>query len=313
MPRQADPRRPRGPLGRPCGRRPGTYRFDPSAHAGPRSSPSTPRHRRFRARSTWDRSSATCRPMPSPATGGCGAGSSSTRWAGTTTGCPPSAGCRTYFGVTLRPVTPLRPRFQRCPRSRGKDDVPVSRPNFIALCARAHRRGRAGLRGPVAPRRAVGRLEPDLRHHRRPQPAARSQRMFLRNLARRRGLLRRRRPPCGTSTSRRRWRRPRWRTASSQGRLPPGRASRRHRDRDHPARADRRLRGAGRPPRRRALSRAGSATTVRTPLFGVEVPVLAHHLAEPDKGIGHRHDLHVRRRHRRACGGASSTCRPAAS
>ena len=27
-------------------------------------------------------------------------------------------------------------------------------------------------------------------------------------------------------------------------------------------------------------------TTVRTPLFEVEVPVLAHHLAEPDKGTG---------------------------
>lgn len=27
-------------------------------------------------------------------------------------------------------------------------------------------------------------------------------------------------------------------------------------------------------------------TTVRTPLFGVEVPVVAHHLAEPDKGSG---------------------------
>ena len=27
-------------------------------------------------------------------------------------------------------------------------------------------------------------------------------------------------------------------------------------------------------------------TTVRTPLFGVEVPVLAHRLAEPDKGTG---------------------------
>ena len=27
-------------------------------------------------------------------------------------------------------------------------------------------------------------------------------------------------------------------------------------------------------------------TTVRTPLFGVEVPVLAHQLADPDKGTG---------------------------
>ena len=40
-------------------------------------------------------------------------------------------------------------------------------------------------------------------------------------------------------------------------------------------------------------------TTVRTPLFGVEVPVVAHPLAQPDKGSGHRDDLHVRRHHRR--------------
>ena len=35
-------------------------------------------------------------------------------------------------------------------------------------------------------------------------------------------------------------------------------------------------------------------STVRTPLFGVEVPVLAHQLADPEKGLGHRDDLHLR-------------------
>ena len=57
------------------------------------------------------------------------------------------------------------------------------------------------------------------------------------------------------------------------------------RHRDHPARAAGRLRRAGGPPRRRALP-AAVRHTVTTPLFGVEVPVLAHPLAEPDKGSG---------------------------
>ena len=79
--------------GPPPGRRPAPTASTP-APPGPRSSPSTPPRRRCRARSTWARSSATSRPTPSPATGACGAGSSSTPWAGTTTGCRPSAGCR---------------------------------------------------------------------------------------------------------------------------------------------------------------------------------------------------------------------------
>ena len=36
-------------------------------------------------------------------------------------------------------------------------------------------------------------------------------------------------------------------------------------------------------------------TTVRTPLFGAEVPVLAHRLADPGQGDRHRHALHLRR------------------
>ena len=44
-----------------------------------------------------------------------------------------------------------------------------------------------------------------------------------------------------------------------------------------------------------AASRDLLGTTVRTPLFGAEVPVLAHRLADPGKGTGHRHALHLRR------------------
>ena len=48
-----------------------------------------------------------------------------------------------------------------------------------------------------------------------------------------------------------------------------------------------RLRGPRRAPRRRSLAdRFG--TQVHTPLFGVEVPVVAHRLADPEKGTGHR-------------------------
>ena len=44
--------------------------------------------------------------------------------------------------------------------------------------------------------------------------------------------------------------------------------------RDHPAGADRGLRGPDRPPRRRAVRRC-SGSTVTSPVFGVELPVLA--------------------------------------
>ena len=57
------------------------------------------------------------------------------------------------------------------------------------------------------------------------------------------------------------------------------------RDRDDAARADPGLRRAGRAPRRRALQ-AALRHDVLTPLFGVPVPVVAHELADPEKGTG---------------------------
>ena len=183
-----------------------------TAPPGPRCSPSTPRRRRSRDRSTWDPCSATCRPTRSPATAACGDGSSSTRWAGTTTGCPPSAGCRTSSECVCDPSLPYDPDF-RLPEEPGKDDIPVSRPNFIALCHELTAEDeqafedlwrRVGLS--VDWGRTYATIDD---RSRRDQPAH-----VPAQPRPRRGLLRGGAHACGTSTSRRRWRRPRWRTAN---------------------------------------------------------------------------------------------------
>ena len=51
---------------------------------------------------------------------------------------------------------------------------------------------------------------------------------------------------------------------------------------------------ADRAPGRRALPAACSASTVSSPVFGVDIPVLAHPAAEMDKGCRPRHVLHLR-------------------
>jgi hypothetical protein len=159
----------------------------------------------------------------------------------------------------LRPVAAPRPRLhpRPSPTRRRKQPGPRSAGATSSSCASAHRRGREGLRGPVAPARPVGRLVADLHHHRRPQPRT-SQRAFLRNLARGEAYQPRRRR-CGTSTSDRgrpgRARGPR--APGAYHRSPstrPGGGRRAHRH--HPPRAAPGLRRAGRPPRRRALPAA---------------------------------------------------------
>ena len=57
-------------------------------------------------------------------------------------------------------------------------------------------------------------------------------------------------------------------------------------DRDVAPRADPRVRGAGRRTRRTSATPRSSGSTVLTPLFRVPVPVVAHELAEPEKGTG---------------------------
>ena len=104
----------------------GTYRFDDSSRA-PTSTRSTRRHRRCRARCTSGTSSRSRRPISSQDSSACAARPSSTRSAGTTTVYRPSAGSRTTTGsaaIRPSPTTPgfprrRNPRSTRCP-SRGR-------------------------------------------------------------------------------------------------------------------------------------------------------------------------------------------------
>ena len=120
--------------GRPGGRRTGTYRFD-RTDPGSGSSPSTRPRRPCRAPCTSGTSSPTPTPTPSPAFGACVATTSSTRWAGTTTVFPPNGGCRTTTEcAATRPAATTPLHVSR--RSRARTPVSISRPNFIELCDR---------------------------------------------------------------------------------------------------------------------------------------------------------------------------------
>ena len=209
----------------------------------------------------------------------------------------------------LRPLAPLRPRLRpargaRQGRHRGQ---PAQLHRAVPP---AHRRGRAGLRGAVAPPRALGRLDaaatpPSTTAAGGPAsacscaswPAARPTRP--------------RRPTLWDVD---------YQTAVAQAEME---------DREQPG-AYHRLRFDD-----------IEIETTRPELVAACVALVAHpdderyagplrhhgaHAAlrgrgagagpppgRAGQGIGHRHDLHVRRRHRRACGGASSTCPPGAS
>ena len=196
-------------------------------------------------------------------------------------GLPTERRVQTYFGVTCDPSLPYDPDFTP-PEEPGKSDIPVSRPNFIALCHQLTSEDervfedlwrRVGLS--VDWGRTYATIDDKSRRT--------SQRMFLRNLARGEAY---------TSEAPTLWDVD-FQTAVAQAEM-----------------EDRELDGAyhrlrfddieiettrpelvaacvalvAHPDDERYEARFGS--TVHTPLFGVEVPVLAHHLAEPDKGSG---------------------------
>ena len=194
----------------------------------------------------------------------------------------------------LRPVAALRPRL-RAAGGTGPGGHPGQPAQLHRAVPPADGRRRARLRGTVAPHRALGRLGPRLRHHRRPEPAGEPAHVPAQP-GPGRGLLLRGADAVGR-------RLPDRRGAGRDGgpraarRLLPA-ALRRHRDRDHAARAGRRLRGAGRPPRRRALRAAlrddGAHAALRGGGADPRPPP-----GRAGQGLGHRDDLHLRRRHRR--------------
>ena len=109
---------------------------------------------------------------------------SSTRWAGTTTGCRPSAGCRTTTASAATRRCRTTPTSRPPEKPDPKRQVPISPAQLRRALRAAGRRGREGLRGAVAHGsacRSTGRrpTRPSATTRRR-----RRQRAFLRNLAR---------------------------------------------------------------------------------------------------------------------------------
>jgi valyl-tRNA synthetase len=196
-------------------------------------------------------------------------------------GLPTERRVQTYFGVTCDPSLPYDPEFVP-PEEPGKDDVPVSRPNFIALCHQLTDEDervfedlwrRVGLS--VDWGRTYATIDDRSRRT--------SQRMFLRNLARGEAY---------TSEAPTLWDVD-FQTAVAQAEMEDRElAGAYHRLRfddieietTRPELVAACVALVAHPDDERYAARFGS--TVHTPLFGVEVPVLAHHLAEPDKGSG---------------------------
>ena len=182
----------------------------------PTSSRSIRRRRLSADRCTSDMSSRTRTPTSSRAFSACAARPCSIRWGGTTTACRPSGACRITSACAAIRRCPTIPSFVP-PEKPGKQPIPVSRPNFIELCARL-----------TAEDEKV--FEQLWRHlglsvdwsmtyatiDRRSQRV--SQLSFLRLLRPRTSRISSRRRRCGTSTSGRRWRRPSSRIANSPAR-----------------------------------------------------------------------------------------------
>ncbi|GGS51774.1 valine--tRNA ligase [Planobispora rosea] len=201
-------------------------------------------------------------------------------------GLPTERRVQNHFGVRCDPSVPYDPSF-RPPDKPGRQQIPISRRNFIELCERLTVEDekafeelwrRLGLS--VDWTMTYATIDGGAR--------AASQRAFLRNLARGEAYLAEA-PTLWDVT---------FRTAVAQAELEdrewPGAF---HRIAFTRSEGERLWIETTRPellPACVALVahpdderyRPLFGTTARTPLFGVEVPILAHHLAEPDKGSG---------------------------
>ena len=203
-------------------------------------------------------------------------------------GLPTERRVQNYYGVRCDPSLPYDPSFAAAGEARQGPGADLAAQLRRAVRA-ADRGGRGGVRGALAPGRAVGRLVATStrrsRSPRAPPPSGRSCATWPAGRP-----TRRRRRPCGTSRSAPRSPRPSSRTASVPGAYHRisfhGARRRRSSHRDHPARAAAGLRRAGRPPRRRALPGAVRQRRCARRCSASSVPVVAHRLAEPDKGSG---------------------------
>ena len=229
---------------------------------------------------------------------------SSTRWAGTTTACPPSGACRTITACAATPPLPYDPawRHRAAPARRQAPaaDLAAATSSSCAseLTGDDERRSRTLWRR----RRPVGRLAADLRHHRRPLASASpSGPSCATSHAARRTRARPR--PCGTWTSATAVAQAELEDREHAGRVPPARLPRSRTatpvevETTRPELLPACVALVAHPDDERYQPLFG--TTVRTPLFGVRVPVHGAPAGRPGQGHRHRDDLHVRRHHRR--------------
>ncbi len=202
-------------------------------------------------------------------------------------GLPTERRVQNYFGVRCDPSLPYDPTYEP-PATPPKDQVPISRPNFVELCERLTADDERVFEDLF---KRLG-LSVDWNHlyatiDERSRRA--SQRAFLRNLAR--GEAYQQEAPTLWDVD--------FRTAVAQAELEdreqPGAY---HKLAFHPTDGGDDLvidttrpellaacvALVAHPDDPRYQPRFG--TTVRTPVFGVEVPVVAHRLADPEKGTG---------------------------
>ena len=201
-------------------------------------------------------------------------------------GLPTERRVQNYFGVRCDPSMPYDAAFEP-PEEPGKNQLPISRRNFVELCERLTVEDEKVFEQLW---RRLG-LSVDWSHHYQTIDATAqraSQRAFLRNLER--GEAYQSEAPTLWDVT--------FRTAVAQAELedreregtyvrlgfPAADGTRVHIETTRPELLAACVALVAHPDDERYQPLFG--TTVRTPLFDVEVPVVAHHLADPEKGSG---------------------------
>jgi valyl-tRNA synthetase len=202
-------------------------------------------------------------------------------------GLPTERRVQNYFGVRCDPSLPFDPDFEPPAKPDEKKQVPIARRNFVELCERLTLEDEKAFEELW---RRLG-LSVDWSHNYQTIDAgarAASQRAFLRNLAR--GEAYQSEAPTLWDVT--------FRTAVAQAELEDREREGKYYRLGFPAPDGSRVFIETTRPELLAACVALVAhpdderyqplfgTTVRTPLFDVEVPVVAHHLADPEKGSG---------------------------
>ena len=205
-------------------------------------------------------------------------------------GLPTERRVQNYYGVRCDPSLPYDADFTPPEKPDPKKQVPISRPNFVELCEQLVEQDEEVFEQLWRTLGPLGRLEAALHDHRPEGPAGQPARLPA-QLRPRRGLPAGGADPLGRHLpDRRRPGRARGagvRRRTTTGSPSTGRDGRRGRiyiETTRPELIPAVVALIAHPDDERYQALFG--TTVTSPVFGVEIPVLAHPLAEMDKGAG---------------------------